>query len=84
MHFNSERLENHTLYLYGCTSIPGSSDIFLSRQDGIDLCSDFKTTGQVLEIYRKMSFDSNSRTGIKVRFLTDINKDNISLCKELV
>lgn len=31
-----------------------------------------------------MSFDSNSRTGIKVRFLTDINKDNISLCKELM
>jgi hypothetical protein len=33
------------------------------------LCSDPKITGQVLEMYKKISLDPNSRTGIKA--LTD-------------
>jgi hypothetical protein len=50
-----------TQVLYGEQNIKDTLSKFLSRQDGIDLCSDSKTTGQVLEIYRKISFDSNSR-----------------------
>ena len=42
-----------TQVLYGEQNIKDTLSKFLSRQDGIDLCSDFKTTGQVLEIYGK-------------------------------
>jgi signal transduction histidine kinase len=73
-----------TQVLYGEQSIRDTLSQFLSRQNGIDLCGDSKTTAQLLEIYRKMSFDSNTGTGMKIRFLTDINKDNISRCKELM
>jgi hypothetical protein len=67
---------------YGEQSVADTLSQFISRQNGVDLCSDANTTAQVLEIYRKMSFDSNTGPRIRIRFLTDINKDNISLCKE--
>jgi hypothetical protein len=73
-----------TQVVYGEKRVRDTLSQFLSRQNGVDLCSDSKTAAQLLEIYRKMSFDSNPGTGVKIRFLTDINKDNILLCKELM
>lgn len=73
-----------TQVVYGEKRVRDTLSQFLSRQNGVDLCSDSKTAAQLLEIYRKMSFDSNAGTGVKIRFLTDINKDNILLCKELM
>ena len=58
-----------TQVLYGEQNIKDTLSKFLSLQDGIDLCSDPKITGQVLEMYKKISLDPNSRTGIKA--LTD-------------
>jgi two-component system, OmpR family, sensor histidine kinase VicK len=73
-----------TQVLYGEQSITNTLSQFLSRQNGIDLCSDSKTIAQIIEIYKSTIPAHNTRPEIKVRFLTDINKDNISLYKELV
>jgi two-component system sensor histidine kinase VicK len=73
-----------TQVLYGEQSITNALSQFLSRQNGIDLCSDSKTIAQIIEIYKSTIPSHNTRPEIKVRFLTDINKDNISLYKELV
>jgi two-component system, OmpR family, sensor histidine kinase VicK len=73
-----------TQVLYGEQSITNTLSQFLSRQNGIDLCSDSKTIAQIIEIYKSTIPSHNTRPEIKVRFLTDINKDNISLYKELV
>jgi signal transduction histidine kinase len=70
--------------LYGEKSVMDTLSQFLSQQNGIDLCNDSKTMKQVLEIYKKVSFDPNTETGIRMRFLTDINADNIPFCKELM
>lgn len=73
-----------TQVLYGEQSITNTLSQFLSRQNGIDLCSDSKTIAQIIEIYKSTIPAHNTRPKIRVRFLTDINKDNISLYKELV
>jgi two-component system, OmpR family, sensor histidine kinase VicK len=73
-----------TQVLYGEQSITNTLSQFLSRQNGIDLCSDSKTIAQIIEIYKSTIPAHSTRPEIRVRFLTDINKDNISLYKELV
>jgi two-component system, OmpR family, sensor histidine kinase VicK len=74
-----------TQVLYGDQKVNDALSQFLSRQNGIDLCSDTKTTARVLDICKKkMPFDSSTERGVKIRFLTDINTDNLSFCKELM
>lgn len=74
----------NTQVLYGGQRVHDALSRFLSRQNGIDLCSDSKTLAHVLRIYKKMSFDPTIVKGTKIRFLTDITTDNFSLCKELM
>ena len=73
-----------TQVLYGEQSITNTLSQFLSRQNGIDLCSDSKTIAQIIEIYKNTVPGHKTRPDMRVRFLTDINKDNISLYKELM
>lgn len=58
---------------------------FLSRTDNIDCCYDYRAPSMGIEVeaYRKLLLNIKER-GIKLRFLTDINKDNIIYCKELM
>jgi two-component system, OmpR family, sensor histidine kinase VicK len=58
---------------------------FLSRTDNIDCCYDYRAPSMGIEVeaYRKLLLHIKER-GIKLRFLTDINKDNIIYCKELM
>jgi hypothetical protein len=58
---------------------------FLSRADKIDCCYDYRAPSMVIEVeaYRKLLLHIKER-GIKLRFLTDINNDNIIYCKELM
>jgi two-component system, OmpR family, sensor histidine kinase VicK len=58
---------------------------FLSRTDNIDCCYDYRTPSMGIEVeaYRKFLLYIKER-GLKLRFLTDINKDNIIYCKELM
>src|SRR5918995_7142057 len=70
--------------LYGDQRVKDTLSRFLSQHNGIDLCSDSRTTAQVLEMYKKVSSDPNSEKEIRMRFLTDINAENIPFCKELM
>ena len=56
---------------------------FLSRADKIDCCYDYRAPSMVIEVeaYRRLLLHIKDKD-IKLRFLTDINKDNIIYCKE--
>jgi two-component system, OmpR family, sensor histidine kinase VicK len=73
-----------TQVLYGEQSITDTLSRFLSELNGIDLCSDSNTIAKIIEIYKNKLLDHNTGPETKVRFLTDINKSNISLYKELM
>ncbi|MGB8087069.1 MAG: HAMP domain-containing sensor histidine kinase [Nitrososphaeraceae archaeon] len=58
---------------------------FLSNEDRIDACGDSNAPAFVLKIYKKLMGNAkNERTGFRLRFLTDINSENIIYCKELM
>ena len=73
-----------TQVIYGEQSVLDAVSQFLSRQETIDLCGDSKTIARVHEIYKDISFVPKIGIGIKLRVLTDVNKDNISIFKELM
>ena len=75
---------NITQVLYGDQRVKDTLSRFLSQQNGIDLCSDSRTIAQVLDIYKKESSDPGNKKEIRMRFLTDINAENIPFCKELI
>src|SRR5918911_1949746 len=58
---------------------------FLSKADKIDSCGDYKAPSLILEVeqYKKLLSDIKAK-GIKLRYITDITKDNIRYCKELL
>jgi len=74
----------HSQVLYGDQRVKDTLSQFLSQQNGIDLCSDSRTTAQVLEIYKKTSSDPSTEMERRMRFLTDINTEDIPFCKELM
>ena len=74
----------HSQVLYGDQRVKDTLFQFLSQQNGIDLCSDSRTTAQVLEIYKKTSSDPSTEMEGRTRFLTDINIEDIPFCKELM
>ena len=58
---------------------------FLSKANTISSCGDYKTPSAIIEVeeYRKLLFELKKR-GIKLRYITDITKDNVKYCKELM
>src|ERR1051325_2166290 len=58
---------------------------FLSKADKIDSCGDYKSPSLILEVkqYRQLLCDIKAK-GIQLRYITDITKDNIHYCKELL
>ena len=58
---------------------------FLSKAEKIDSCGDSKAPSLILEVeqYKKLLSDIKAK-GIKLRYITDITKDNIHYCKELL
>ena len=58
---------------------------FLSFANRIDSCGDYKAPSLIIgvEAYKKLLFDLKAK-GIKLRYITDITKDNIQYCKELL
>jgi two-component system sensor histidine kinase VicK len=73
-----------TQVLYGDQRVKDTLSRFLSQHNGINLCSDSRTTAQVLEMYKQVSSDPSNEKEIRMRFLTDINAENIPFCKELM
>jgi two-component system sensor histidine kinase VicK len=58
---------------------------YLSEANKIDSCGDHTAPSLSVEIedYKRLLFNLKKR-GIKVRYITDITKDNIKYCKELM
>ena len=58
---------------------------FLSKANTISSCGDSKALSLTIEVeeYRKLLLNLKKR-GIKLRYITDINKDNVKYCKELM
>lgn len=71
--------------LHGEESVMNAMLHFLSKADRIDCCADYRASSIAIEAegYKKLLHDIKER-GIKLRFLIDINKDNINYCKELM
>jgi two-component system, OmpR family, sensor histidine kinase VicK len=58
---------------------------FISKSKIINSCGDSRSPSFVFEIkeYRRLLSELKKRN-IKIRYITDINKDNLSYCKELL
>jgi two-component system sensor histidine kinase VicK len=58
---------------------------FLSKAHKIDSCGDYKAPSLILEVrqYKKLLSDIKAK-GIQLRYITDITKDNIHYCKEML
>src|SRR6266480_5576354 len=58
---------------------------FLSKANTINSCGDYKAPSAIIEVeeYKKLLFELKKR-GIKLRYITDITKDNVKYCKELM
>jgi two-component system, OmpR family, sensor histidine kinase VicK len=78
-------IREKTEILYGTENVLGSLLEFLSKAKRIDSCGDSKSLSLVFEVdmYNKLLIDIKNR-GIKVRQVTDITKENIRYCKELL
>jgi hypothetical protein len=80
--------DNHstkTEVLYGEVNIMNTILQFLSNENRIDTCGDSNAPAFVLKVYEKLSENSKKeQRGIQLRFLTDINRENINYCKELM
>ena len=80
--------DNHskkTEVLYGEENIMNSILQFLSGEDRIDACGDSNAPAFVLKVYKKLMVNARKEHGgIRLRFLTDIDSENINDCKELM
>jgi two-component system, OmpR family, sensor histidine kinase VicK len=78
--------ENTTEVLYGIESAVGRGVQFMQNvRDRMDLCGDKNGPSIILEfkVYKNNYIDIKRRGG-KIRLITDINKENINYCKELM
>jgi two-component system, OmpR family, sensor histidine kinase VicK len=77
----SERTE----VIYGSDNVMSTILQFLSNTNTISSCGDRKAPFMVFESeeYKKLLFDIKKR-GIEVRYITDITKENITYCEELM
>jgi two-component system, OmpR family, sensor histidine kinase VicK len=77
--------DNHptkTEVLYGEVDIMNTILQFLSSEDRIDACGDSNIPAFVAKFTTENS--KKELGGIRLRFLTDINRENINYCKELM
>jgi signal transduction histidine kinase len=74
-----------TEVLYGEENIMNTILQFLSSEDRIDACGDSIAPAFVLKVYKKLIENTTREQGsIRLRFLTNIDSDNINYCKELM
>jgi signal transduction histidine kinase len=81
----SSRSTEMTEVLSGEEHVMNTMLKFLSKADKIDSCSDYKSPSLILEVqqYKELLSDIKAK-GIQLRYITDITKDNIHYCKELL
>jgi two-component system, OmpR family, sensor histidine kinase VicK len=78
---SSERTE----VLHGEENVMNAILRFLSKAHRIDFCGDHRAPSVAIgvEAYKKLLFDLRNR-GIKLRYITEITKENIHYCKEMM
>jgi hypothetical protein len=72
--------------LYGVDNVINAElEFFYRTNDRIDSCMNFTRPQLAIELepIRKAFIDAKTR-GVRLRYLTEITKDNISFCKEMV
>jgi two-component system, OmpR family, sensor histidine kinase VicK len=78
---NSEKTE----VLYGSENVLNKLLQFLSKSKTISSCGDYKTPSLVIEVKDYLEILSKiKKSGIKLRYIVDITKDNVNYCKELI
>jgi two-component system, OmpR family, sensor histidine kinase VicK len=82
---SSTKIDERTEVLYGSENVMNAMSQFLSKANTINSCGDYKAPSANIQVeeYRKLLFDLKKR-GIKLRYITDITKDNVKYCKELM
>ena len=79
------RSTERTEVLYGQKYVMNTVLQFLSQAEKIDSCGDHKALSLIFEVEEYKELLSNLKAkGIKFRYITDITKDNIHYCKELL
>ena len=73
------------MVLHGSENVMNTILQFLSKSNIIDSCGDSKAPKLTIEVeeFRKLLFDLK-KSGRKVRYITDITKNNIKYCKQLM
>ena len=73
------------MVLHGSENVMNLVIQFLSKSNIIDSCGDNKAPKFTIEVedFRKLLFDLK-KSGRKVRYITDITKDNVKYCKQLM
>jgi two-component system, OmpR family, sensor histidine kinase VicK len=81
----SNSTAERTEVIYGSENVMNTILRYLSEANKIDSCGDHTAPSLSVEIedYKRLLFNLKKR-GIKVRYITDITKDNIKYCKELM
>jgi two-component system, OmpR family, sensor histidine kinase VicK len=71
--------------IHSSESVMNAISQFLSKANTINSCGDYKAPSANIQVeeYRKLLFDLKKR-GIKLRYITDITKDNVKYCKQLM
>jgi two-component system sensor histidine kinase VicK len=82
---SSNKVAERTEILYGLENVMNTILQFLSKANTINSCGDYKAPSAIIKVkeYRKLLYDLKKR-GIKLRYITDITKDNVKYCKELI
>jgi two-component system, OmpR family, sensor histidine kinase VicK len=79
------RSTERTEVLYGQKYVMNTVLQFLSQAEKIDSCGDHKALSLIFEVEEYKELLSNLKAkGIKLRYITDITKDNVHYCKELL
>ena len=83
--FSSNKTTERTDVIYSSENVIDTILQFLSKANTINSCGDYKAPSAIIEVeeYRKLLFELKKR-GIKLRYITDITKDNVKYCKELM
>ena len=81
--YSNNNISEKTEILYGPKNVMDILLQFLSKANRIDSCGDYKGPSVSIEAYKNLLIDLKTR-GIKFRYVTDITKENISYCKELM
>jgi signal transduction histidine kinase len=74
-----------TEVLHGSEKVMNTVSQFLSKANSINSCGDYKAPSLVFEIeeYKKL-MNSLKERRIRLRYVTDITKDNFKYCKEMM